>query len=221
MTCTGMFSRRVAEYDAYNDGSVDSVDTVTNTYDARGHLLTTTSGNSSTIYTYDEQGREAAFRSEVDFDGDGVVDYVSSFSRTYDPSGNIVGGVYLSFSADGSSNSRTVTTSTFGPNGTELSTIVEADYEDDGVIDERYTATSTYNSQGRVLVRESVLDHFVYDDWDYVSTETMTVRRTGKPLEPGSRPGLRRKQRLLAVAVVHLRYARPRAHNHNRTRLWR
>ena len=72
----------VTEYDAYNDGSVDSVDTVTNTYDARGHLLTTISGSASTSYTYDEKGRETAVRYEADFDGDGVVDSGSSFSRT-------------------------------------------------------------------------------------------------------------------------------------------
>lgn len=173
--------KSVTEYDAYDDGIIDSVTTVTNTYDARGHLLTSTTDWGMTTYTYDVQGRLTEELSQSDFDGDGVFESGSRFTKTYDASGNVVQGVTVNMNWDGSM-SRWIFTITFGPNGNELVRVDRSDSDGDGVFEDRGETTRTYDARGNALTSEFVYDHFLFDEWDYVSTMTMAYDAQGNLL---------------------------------------
>ena len=171
----------VTEFDAYDDGEVDSISSVTNTYDSRGRVLTTRHEWGMTTYTYDAHGRVIEELIQSDTDGDGVFDVANSGITTYDSSGNIVKVAFVSTNWDGS-RTRWIVTTTFGPNRIELFRVDDVDWDDDGVFDERGETVSTYDARGNRLTSDFVYDNFLYDDWDYVSNTTMTYDQQGNLL---------------------------------------
>jgi hypothetical protein len=152
----GNLLENLVESDSGGDGSIDYRSRITRTYDSEGKQIEqieefdlqadgTIDRSAKTTFTYDDRGNLVRRLIESDWDADGVVDGTSTYSRTYDRRDNLL----LEVRTDGSDFTLT-TRYTRDGRGNAIVTVVEIDWDGDGVVDETSTQTSTFNKRGQI-----------------------------------------------------------------------
>jgi serralysin len=153
----GHLLQNVVERDSGGDGTIDYRSQTTRTYDSDGQQIEQieefdTNADSvidrfaKTTFAYDERGNLVQRRNEVDGNADGVVDGTSTRTYTYDRRDNLI----LEVRTDDGSEFTLTTRYTRDARGNAVVTVVEIDWEGDGIVDETTTETSTFNKQGQL-----------------------------------------------------------------------
>src|SRR5688572_5968925 len=121
---------------------------------------------------------------EWDSNVDGIPDFATITTTTYDRQGNLLSTAY-EYESNGTLMGRSITTNTYDQHRNVLTVEDQSDWDGDGTVDRLSITKSTYDSQGRLLTQAVGLD----DQFETVLTNTYdnngnllkTVRRNVDP----------------------------------------
>jgi hypothetical protein len=151
----GDLTTSVRTEDQNADGFIDFTSSRTLNYDTRGHLTlaVTTSGYSGSpsqvetlTQTFNARGDLTTSVDTLDFDGDGVVDIATTVNRTYDARGRLV-LQQTTFAGAGS----TTLTQAFDTRGNLLSSVESTDLDGDGTADSIVSLTQSFSARGDLV----------------------------------------------------------------------
>lgn len=155
------------EKDNNSDGKIDSLETITNTYNKQGNLTSSVTAidsnadgkidnRSTTDKTYDQQGNVTRLVEEIN-----GVRFPSKYfeNNTYDKQGNLTSSIReRDFAINGTIDTRTTINKIYDDRGRLTSSIEGRDRNGDGSIDLAEIERYTYDKQGNITKSEAGFD---------------------------------------------------------------